>query len=297
MYISRSIESTIKQSLFKKKIIIIYGARQTGKTTLVKHLVQSVATPFSYLNCDESDIRLQLNQAGTSTQLRQITGSKKLIIIDEAQRIKDIGIKLKLLIDTFPDQQIIATGSSSFELSNTITEPLTGRNFQFWLYPLSVAEMIQAINKRELNRQLESLLLYGSYPAVFQASSFEEKQKYIKHIASDYLYKDVLQISAIKKPDVIYQLLQALALQIGNQVSYTELANLLNVSKQVVASYIEILEQAFVIFRLKPFSRNLRKEIGKLRKIYFWAFSSASASASTCALACSSEVSGRPLIG
>src|SRR3989344_2409453 len=163
MYISRSIESDLKKNLFQGKAIIIYGPRQTGKTTLVKNLVSQINKPFGYFNCDEADIRDQLNAAGTSSQLKEIVGNNELIIIDEAQRVENIGLKLKLLVDNFPHQQIIATGSSSFELADEITEPLTGRNFQFILSPLSASELLAVWGKPKTTRQLENLVLYGSY--------------------------------------------------------------------------------------------------------------------------------------
>lgn len=271
MYINRSIESEVKKSLFKGKIIIIYGPRQVGKTTLVKKILEDNFNITSlYLNCDEGDIQKLFRDATTSTHLKQIIGDKKLVVIDEAQRIKDIGIRLKLLIDNFPDQQVIATGSSSFDLANEISEPLTGRNFQLMLYPFSLLELSSIWNNLEINRNLPSLLVYGSYPSIVGANAIEEKRILVKEITSDYLYKDVLKFQNLKSSEIVEKLLVALALQIGKEVSYSELANLVGVSKQTVAGYIEILEQAFVIFKLRPFSRNLRKELGKLHKVYFW---------------------------
>lgn len=270
MYIPRTIESVIKSQLYKKRALIVYGPRQSGKTTLIKKLINNFGVPSKYFNCDELDVRQSLSEAETSTQLKNIIGHDKIIIFDEAQRIKNIGIKLKLIIDSFPDQQIIATGSSSFELANEVTEPLTGRNFQFHLYPLSVAEISQVLSHLEINRQLNNFLIYGGYPAVFQNSSLKEKTALVKQLASDYLYKDILKFQKIRRSELVDKLLVALALQIGNEVSYNELSNLLGASKQVVASYVDILEKAFIIFKHKPFSRNLRKEVAKSRKIYFW---------------------------
>jgi predicted AAA+ superfamily ATPase len=269
MYIQRAIEKIIKKSLFQGKIIILYGARQVGKTTLVKKLAEEIGKPYGYFNCDELDVLSQFQNANNSLALRQLIGSQKLIVIDEAQRLKNIGLKLKLLIDNYPEKQIIATGSSSFDLSNEINEPLTGRNFEFWLFPLALKEIIKGIKKIELERKLENLLIYGSYPEIYQLESIEEKSQRIKYLASNYLYKDILKFNNIKNSEIILKLLQALALQIGNEVSYNELANLVGVSKQTIASYINLLEKAFIVFRLSPYSRNLRKELGKLRKIYF----------------------------
>jgi len=270
-YIPRAIEETIKNNLFKGKVIIIYGARQTGKTTLVKKILADYSEVSSkYINCDEEDFRRLLTEANTSTQLREIIGENQLVILDEAQRVPNIGLKLKLLVDNFPNQQIIATGSSSFELSQNIIEPLTGRNLQFWLYPFSLKELRNIFDKVEIRRMLETFLVYGCYPAVVNASSLEEKKILISSIAQDYLFKDILKFRGIKAEQAARKLLQALALQLGNEVSLNELANLVGVSKETVASYLEILEKAFIIFTLPPFSRNLRKEIGKLRKVYFY---------------------------
>lgn len=271
MYIQRSIGNEIKKNLFKGKIIIIYGPRQVGKTTLVKKILEDISdTPSLYLNCDEGDVQKLFRDALTSTQLKQIIGDKKVVVLDEAQRIKDIGMKLKLLIDNFQNQQILATGSSSFELASEVIEPLTGRNIQFLLYPISLAELGGIWNPLEVDRHLETLLIFGSYPAVVEAGSFEEKRSIIKQISQDYLYKDILKFQNLKSSEIVEKLLAALALQVGKEVSYSELASLVGVSKQTIAGYIDILEKAFVLFKLKPFSRNLRKELGKLHKIYFW---------------------------
>lgn len=269
MYIQRRLEDTIKKALFKGKIIIVYGARQVGKTTLVKRIVKNLGEPYQYLNCDEMDILSALQNANTSEALKQVIGSHKLVIIDEAQRVKNIGLKLKLIVDNFPKIQVIATGSSSFDLANEVNEPLTGRNFEFWLFPLTVGELFSKDQKIEAQRKLESLLVFGSYPDVYQLESREQKSERIKYLASNYLYKDILKFNNIKNSEVVLKLLQALALQIGSEVSFNELANMVGVSKKTVADYIELLEKSFIIFRLSPYSGNLRKAIGKLRKIYF----------------------------
>jgi predicted AAA+ superfamily ATPase len=269
MYIKRALENTVKQSLFRGKIIIIYGARQVGKTTLVKKIADSFSQPYQYLNCDEPDIVTKFLKTDNSADLKQIIGNQKLVIIDEAQRVKNIGLKLKLLIDNYPDTQIIATGSSSFDLANEINEPLTGRAFEFWLFPLSLTEINVNHNQLEVDRKLENLLIYGSYPEIYQLESNEARSQRIKYLASNYLYKDILKFSSLKNSEVVLKLLQALALQIGNEVSYNELASLVGINKVTVANYIELLEKAFIVFRLSPYSQNLRKAIGKMRKIYF----------------------------
>jgi predicted AAA+ superfamily ATPase len=272
MYISRDVEPELKESLFKSKAIIVYGPRRSGKSTLVKKILEECALTKLYLNCDEGDVFRSLSDANTSTQLKNIIGDSSLVVIDEAQRIKNIGLKLKLLVDTYPNIQVLATGSSSFDLSNEIFEPMTGRAWEFRLYPLSVKEIFQNLNRDRLttNRNLEPSLIYGSYPEVYLAPSLFEKENVIKQVSRNYLYKDVLKFNTLKASEAVQKLLEALALQVGNEVSYGELGSLLGLDYQTVRNYVNILEQAFIIFKLTPLSRNLRKEIGKSRKIYFW---------------------------
>lgn len=268
MIIQRDIQPQIEAKLFQGKIIIVYGPRRVGKTTLVHALLEKFPPEDSrYLSCDEPDVRRALTDK-TSTELVSYLGRKKMIVLDEAQRVKNIGITLKLLIDTYPEIQIIATGSSPFDLSNKIIEPLTGRAWEFVLYPLSAAELLKQTSTIEESRMLEYRLIYGAYPDVILHP--ERAAETIRHIAKDYLYKDVLEYQRIKNPDVLEKLLQALALQIGNEVATTELGNLLGVDKKTIQSYLRILEQSFVIFTLRPFVRNRRKELTKMRKVYFY---------------------------
>ncbi len=265
--IKRKIQEAIEKSFFKGKIVIIYGARQVGKTTLVKEIQKKYPDDSIYLNCDEPDIRNAFTNK-TSTEIKSFLGDKKIAILDEAQRIRDIGLALKLIIDSFPELQIVATGSSSFDLSNQIIEPLTGRKYEFYLYPFSLEELTAIYSTLEINRILEQRIVLGMYPEiVFSGKESEDK---LKNVAKSYLYKDALQFQNIKNAEAIEKLLQALALQIGNEVSYNELAQTAGIDKNTVASYIQILEKAFIIFRLRPFSRNLRNELKKLRKIYFF---------------------------
>ena len=261
----RLIQSNIEKSLFIGKAVILYGARQTGKPTLVKPIAANYSGS-RYLNCDEPDVRRALTDK-TSTELSGYISGSKLVILDEAQRVKNIGLTLKLMVDNFPKVQILATGSSSFDLSNKIVEPLTGRAFEFFLPPLSVWETGIA-DPLEINRSIETRLIYGLYPEIVAKPS--QKEQLLKLIFKNYLYKDVLEYQGIKNPDLLEKLLTALALQIGQEVSFTELAATLGVDKTTVSTYIRILEQAFIIFRLPPLARNLRKEISKSRKIYFW---------------------------
>ena len=265
--IERTIKNRIKSSFFKDKAIIIYGARQVGKTTLVNDLIADEPETSAYLNCDEPDIRESLSNV-TSTKLKEIFGSKKIIFIDEAQRVKNIGLTLKIIVDNFKDLQVVATGSSALELSNSIMEPLTGRAFEYHLYPFSVEELSAKYSDLEFKRILENRMIYGNYPDIINYP--DEAEKRLGMIANNYLYKDLLQYQNIKKSDVLEKLVRALALQIGSEVSFNELAAMLGVAKQTIEHYAKLLEQSFVIFRLTPFSRNLRSELTKKCKIYFY---------------------------
>jgi len=264
--IKRTIQSKIEQNLWKGKVIVVYGPRQVGKTTLVKQ-IQSKYSDSIYFNCDEPDIALSF-QNKTSTQLKALIGNVKLVIIDEAQRVENIGITLKLLVDNYPEIQVIATGSSSFDLSNTINEPLTGRVIDYILYPFSWLELSQIFSSIELQRLKDWFLIYGTYPeVVFNMGQARDK---ITRIARNYLYKDVLIFQDLRSDEKIHRLLQALSLQVGQEVSYTELASLVELDQKTVSKYIQILEKSFVIYRLPPLSRNPRKEISKSRKVYFF---------------------------
>lgn len=265
--IKREIQSLIEEKLFKGKAIILTGARQVGKTTLVKMIAESYKDGVLYLNCDEPDVRAQLSDV-TSTQLKRISGNKKLIIIDEAQRIKNIGITIKLFVDELSQYQVIATGSSAIELSSEINEPLTGRKYEFHLYPFSWKELVDEFGYLETNRLLQERIIYGMYPEV--TLKHEEKKDLLKSLTQSYLFKDIFSFRDLRKPELLEKLVKALALQLGNQVSYYELSNMLDVDNETITKYIEILEKAFVVFRLSPFSRNLRSEITKMRKIYFY---------------------------
>ncbi len=265
--IQRKIQSEIEKKLFRGKIIILTGARQVGKTTLIKNIANQFENNSIYLNCDEADVRIQLTEA-TSTILKNIVGGKKLILIDEAQRVKNIGLTLKLFADELPEKQVIATGSSALELSNEVNEPLTGRKYEFQLYPFSFSELKENFGYLDVNRLLEERIIFGMYPEIVLKS--DEKKSLLKNLASSYLFKDILNYQGIRKPEILEKLLTALALQIGSQVSYNELSNMLKINKDTITKYIDLLEKAYVIFRLPPFSRNLRSELSKMRKIYFY---------------------------
>jgi uncharacterized protein len=266
--VDRALKKQMQKAFFKGKVMMLLGARQAGKTTLLKALQTEFKGNTLWLNADEGDVRLQFNNAVTSSQLLQMFGQAQLIIIDEAQLINDIGLKLKLFIDTNPKSQIIVSGSSVFELLNKTNEPLTGRKLDFHLYPLSFNELTANTNLLTQKRLLETRLIFGSYPEI--VSNAGNEIYLLKLLTNSYLYKDILQIEGIKKTQLLDKLLLALALQVGNEVSYAEVAQTIGVDAATVEKYIDILEKAFVVFRLTALSRNLRNEIKKTKKIYFY---------------------------
>lgn len=268
MILERKIYSKIKENLFKNKIIILYGPRQVGKTTILNSLYGEYSDAL-YLNCDESDIREALSNT-TTTELSLLFGNKKLILIDEAQRVENIGLTLKLIVDNMKDVQVVATGSSTFDLSNKIREPLTGRKIEYMLFSPAVFELKNKYSEIELNRLLEDMLVYGNYPAVRLIDNTQSRESVLYEIATSYVYKDILQLERIKYPEKLERLMRAIAHQVGNEVSYTELASTCELSRGTVEEYVRILEQAYIIFKLEPYSNNKRRTLKKLRKIYFW---------------------------
>ena len=266
MEINRHIINILKADIFSGKAILLLGARQTGKTTALKRLVKSYEN-ILWLNADEADVR-DLFEHPSATMLRVKFEGYRIVVIDEAQRIENIGIKLKLITDEISDLQLIVTGSSAFELSNTINEPLTGRKWEHKLYPLSFSEMVNHHGSFEEKKLLSHRLVFGYYPEVVTSTGNEKRV--LTEIANSFLYKDILQWEGIKKPDKLVKIMQALAFQIGSQVSFHEIAQLVGLDNQTVEKYIQLLEQTFVIFRLNSFSRNLRNELKKSRKIYFY---------------------------
>lgn len=265
-FINRLILKKIESTLFKGKIIILYGPRQVGKTTLVKHLIGSIEGSL-YVSCDDPSIRERLEYKNTA-QLEELVRGKKLIVIDEAQLVRDIGLTLKIIHDTYPDVQIIATGSSSFDLANKIKEPLTGRAFEYLLLPLAFQEIVGFKDIATARALLESNLIYGSYPEVLFGAF--DKKELLGVIAQQYLYKDILKYEGIRMPDMLEKLLKLLAASIGSEVSYNELANTLDVSRQTIENYINILEQAFIVFKVRPYFPNMRSQVSKKSKIYFY---------------------------
>lgn len=264
--ISRLLLPILKRYLDNRKALLVIGPRQTGKTTLVKALTERFEGSFLYLNADELLVRERLTDASLE-RLRGIMGGYQLVVVDEAQRVKNIGLTLKLVVDQIPEIKVIATGSSALGLSDEINEPLTGRKFEFNLYPISWEEWSAHVGALRAESGLEQRLLYGMYPDVLNNPGGEPR--ILANLVSSYLYKDLLNFSQVRKPAVLEKLLQALALQIGSEVSFNELSNLLQISKETVTHYIDLLEKTFVIFRLHPLRRNLRQELSTSRKIYF----------------------------
>lgn len=266
-YIPRTIEPEIKQRLFSGKALIVYGPRQSGKTTMIKHILADRVQDTLWLNGDNADVREMLAEA-SAAKWNLITGSKKILVIDEAQRIPGIGLAMKLLVDERPDIQLIASGSSAFELAAKTAEPLTGRKFEYHLLPLSFGELVSENGIIEEKRSLERRLLYGSYPEVSDKAG--EEQALLSMLAGSYLYKDLLMLDSIKKSQVLDKLVRALAFQVGSEVSSSELASLVGADNKTVDKYIDLLEKAYVVFTLPAFSRNGRNELKKTRKIYFY---------------------------
>lgn len=261
----RNIEKQIDYYLKLKKVLIIYGPRQAGKTTFVKKLAEKYNG--KYYSCEETDVALALTNK-TSAQLKSYFGDAKFIVLDEAQKVRNIGTSLKLLYDNYPEMQIVATGSSVFELANQINEPLTGRNLQFYMYPISVGEFVETHDEIYTRRLLDPFLVFGMYPGVIDAGP--HRKVLLEKITNDYLYKDILSYQGIKKPYLLQGILKALAHQVGSQVSYSEIGQKLGVSGHTISHYVDILEQAFIVFRLHPLTKRKRDEIKFMHKIYFW---------------------------
>jgi predicted AAA+ superfamily ATPase len=245
---------------------LLTGARQVGKTTLLKYLFQNISDVL-WMNGDEPDIR-SLFENISSTRLKSVLGEKKYVVIDEAQRISDIGLKLKLITDQMPEIQLIVTGSSSLDLANNLNEPLTGRKWEYKMYPLSFGEMVTHHGLLEEKRLISHRLVYGYYPDVVNHPGSEKE--ILKQLSDSYLYKDILMWEQIKRPEKLLKLLQALAFQVSSQVSYNELGQLCGLDSKTIEKYILLLEQCYIIFRLGSFSRNLRNELKNSKKIYFY---------------------------
>lgn len=264
--IQRILHHQLKERFHSGKAIILMGSRQVGKTTLLKNIFENPEEVL-WLNGDELDV-LELFENASAIRLKQFFGNKKIVVIDEAQRIPNIGLKLKLITDTLPEIQLFSTGSSSFELANHVNEPLTGRKWEYKMFPISFAEMVNHHGLLDERRSLNHRLVYGSYPDVI--THLGNEKEILKQLTDSFLYKDILMLEQIKKPEKIVKLLQALAFQVGSLVSYSEIGQMIGLDSKTVEKYILILEQSYVIFRLGSFSRNLRNELKNSKKIYFY---------------------------
>jgi predicted AAA+ superfamily ATPase len=253
--------------MFRGKAIVVAGPRQVGKTTLLKQITENKDIKSLLLNCDDAEVRELLVDIN-SKEIFSLIGSNRIVMIDEAQRVKNIGLTIKQVVDNMPDLQLIVTGSSSLDLANEINEPLTGRKYVYHLFPFSVKELVDSSNSLIEKQLLENRLIFGTYPDVVNHPG--EERELLLNIAESYLYKDILALSNIRKPAQLEKLLTALALQIGNEVSYNELAQTVGANVETIERYIDLLEQCYVVFKQVAFSRNLRNEIKKSKKIYFY---------------------------
>jgi len=268
MYIQQKQLENLITSVQPGKVVVVYGARRTGKTTLLKEYLKGIQE--SYLFVSGEDITVQGYLSSQSIEkLASFVGKARLLVIDEAQKINNIGLNLKLIVDHMPETRVIATGSSSFDLARNVGEPLTGRKRTLVQYPLAQLELSANEHRHETDARLEERLIYGSYPEVVLLQGNREREQYLKEIISSYLYKDILELEGIRHSSKISRLLQLIALQIGKEVSYTELGTSLGMSKNTVDHYLDLLEKSFVIRKLGGFSRNLRSEVTKNSRYYF----------------------------
>ena len=265
--ITRKLKNIVENQMFKGKAIVIVGPRQVGKTTLLKELVSRSDKRVLSLNCDEPETQASLTNTNVN-RLKNLIGRHELIVIDEAQKVDNIGLTIKLIVDNIEGVQVIATGSSAFELHNRLNEPLTGRKFEYMMYPVSVGEIMDTSGLMEERRTLESRLVYGSYPDILMHP--EDARSYLTDLTQIYLYKDILSLNDLRKPQLLDHLLQALAFQVGSEVSTNELARTLQTDNKTIDKYIDMLEKCYVIFRIGGLSRNLRTELKKAKKIYFY---------------------------
>ncbi len=268
MKIKRKLQTQIQNSLLPGKVIVLYGPRQVGKTTLVQDMMGGINRRTRFINADELRYRDAL-ASQNRRQLDEVLADAELLIIDEAQRVPNIGLNLKILIDSHPNITILATGSASFELANKISEPLTGRKITFNLYPLAYPEISQAFGALEARAALEQWLIRGGYPEIVTCPPHLQK-RLLSELVGSYLFRDLLELEGLRRADKLVDLLRLLAFQIGQEVSLGELASNLSINRQTVGRYLDLLEKVFVIYRVGGFSRNLRKEIAKNARYYFY---------------------------
>lgn len=265
--IHRKLETVLSSHIGRGKAIILIGARQVGKSTLFDVITKKIDESVLSLNCDDPNVREYLSGI-SSTNLKLLVGNYKYIMIDEAQRVEDIGLAIKRIVDNHPDIQVLATGSSTLGLRDRINEPLTGRKFEYEMYPISTGEIYDTFGLMHTNQILENRLIYGSYPDVL--THVENAREILTNLSDSYLYKDILELDSVRKPELLRKLLIALSLQLGSEVSYNELAATVRSDVKTVERYIDLLEKCFVIFRLTALSRNLRNELKKTKKIFFY---------------------------
>ncbi len=269
MKIQRLLLSQLNDALIPGKVIVLYGPRQVGKTTLVKDLLAATSLRSKFINADELIYREALASQSRQT-LGEVLGDAELLVIDEAQRVPEIGLNLKILIDSYPHATILATGSASFDLANKISEPLTGRKLTFTLYPISYPELKLSLGALEARAQLERWLVWGSYPAIVTTDNPTFRERLLGELVGSYLYRDILELEGVRRPEKIVDLLRLLAFQIGQEISIAEIATSLALNRQTVERYLDLLEKVFVVFRVGGFSRNLRKEVTKNPRYYFF---------------------------
>lgn len=276
MYIPQKQAENLWQALTPGKVIVLYGARRVGKTTLIKNFIARYRTEYPMeadrvlsVNGDDIVVRDYLGSQSVE-KLKSFVGQHTLLVIDEAQYVEKIGLNLKLIVDHLPQVKIIATGSSSFDLAKDVGEPLTGRKYVLKLFPLAQMEISQVEKRHETTANLEARLLFGSYPEVVMQPSKTQREEYLRELVNSYLLKDILALEGIRHSNKLVQLLQLIAFQIGKEVSLSELGTQLGMSKNTVERYLDLLEKVFVIYRMGAFSRNLRKEISKNSRFYFY---------------------------
>ncbi len=267
MYIQRKLQETVREHLFRHKAIIILGARQVGKSTLMTHVTEELDGPILSLNCDDPDVRSMLTDIN-SVNLRLLLGQNKIISIDEAQRVENIGLVLKRIVDGYPNVQLLVSGSSSLRLKSSINEPLTGRKYEYEMYPISTGELYDTYGLMSTMQHLESRLIYGSYPDVLTHP--DEAKDLLRALADSYLYKDILEMDEVRKPALLQKIIVALALQLGSEVSFNEVARTVGSDPKTVERYIDLLEKCYVLYSLPGLSRNLCNELKKTRKIFFY---------------------------
>ncbi|MEJ7821687.1 MAG: ATP-binding protein [Chitinophagaceae bacterium] len=267
--VKRAIEGQLEDLLSKNKVLLVLGTRRVGKTFLINAIHKNYNNPVVILNGEDFDVQ-ELLKKRTAANYKRIIGSAKLLVLDEAQVIPEIGKILKFMIDSIPGLTILATGSSSFDLLNKAGEPLTGRQIQFNLYPLSQLELQETETYLETVQNLEERLVYGSYPELLQLKTYTEKSAYLQQLIQSYLLKDILAFEGIRQSDKIIRLLRLIAYQVGSEVSYNELAGQLGMSKNTVENYLDLLSKVFIIYRLPAYSTNQRKEVSKSSKWYFF---------------------------